>query len=104
MFEVKDESPLKQRRLKMFYVPVKELARIVTTGEDCPYVQYCSEGLPPGADVVGVMYSHEKMCFTVIVCHKDFDSVPEGENIPTIGIEFKRREKPKFTVVEGAPV
>lgn len=93
MFEIKDDSPIKQRRLKQFWVPLKEFQRIVTTGEDCPYIDRCENGLPADAEICGIMYSLERHCFSIIAAHKSFDSVPEGQIIPNMDIAFKRVTK-----------
>lgn len=101
MFKITDDSPIKQRRLKRFFISVQTIAEIATPKKQpVPYVDYCAAGLPDGCEVCGVMYDHARHCFAVIVVNSVFEPVPEGMEIPSVDIEMRREHKPGLEVVK----
>jgi hypothetical protein len=82
------EAELGRFRLKVFYVPIRELIKYLNIGQDpgrelaVISLPIGLTGVPDGAVVRSVHEEHNRMAFSVLVEHESFDPVPPGERIP----------------------
>ena len=76
-----------QRRLKMFYLSIREVVHFLNYAENAP--EYLTiptgpriEGVPDGAHVVSVHNAPERRAFAIVVEHESFDLVNDSALIP----------------------
>ncbi len=79
-----------KRRVRVYPFPHSELLKLLTTGATLGGM-IVTKGLPDGAKIVGIS-TEDPFNIGIVVEHPGFDTVAEGDHIPTSFIEVDRGE------------